>query len=334
MLETIVTTAMLAVVSLPLLAVVNGCGVNPLKPAEKITIAVVPWPASASLYVAHEKGYFRAEGLDDTLDSYISGHLGVDAVLTGKADLAAAGDTPITQAAVSGKPLAVIATVSEIERAISIIARKDRGISAPDDLRGKKIGRVAGSTADFFLYDYLVTSYINPEDVQVVDIAADKVVDVLLSGEVDAVSTWSPHTLVLRDKLGSNAVVLQRSSIYRMTWNIVTTQEFASNNPERIKRFLRAVIRANAFINEHPDEARTISAKYIGTDSPLYEREWPDYSFTATLSESLVLNMQNQAQWMAGREASGDQGLPDFLDFIYSDGLRAVWPEAVTIAGK
>lgn len=301
---------------------------------EKITIAVTPWPASAPIYVAQDEGYFQNEGLDVTLDSYLSGHLGLAAVLSGKADFATVGETPITRAAVDGKPVTVVATISQIDRAIRIIARKDRGISASGDLRGKKIGVVAGTTAQFFLRTYLATAFISPRDVQIIYVETDKLVDALLNGDVDAVSTWSPFTLVLRDRFGSNAVILDEPNIYTMTWNVTTTQEFAKNNPERVKAFLRAILRANSFIKENPDEARTLSAKHIGTDSPLYEGEWGDYDFTMELDQSLILNMEDQARWMFSSENRSARPVPDLADFIYADGLKAVQPGAVTIVGK
>jgi ABC-type nitrate/sulfonate/bicarbonate transport system substrate-binding protein len=330
-------TALLIVVAFVLLGIA-GCSrkeeQGESKQLDKIKIAVSPWPASAPIYVAHKKGYFRDEGLDATLHPHISGHLGLDALLSGKADFATYGDTPIARAVVDGKPVAVVATISEINRAIRIIARKDRAISTPNDLRGKKIGLVRGTTADFFLHTYLAVAYINPKDVLVVNIATDKLVDALLKGEVDAVSTWSPFTLVLRDRLGSNAVILDQPSIYIMTWNISVTQQFAKNSPERIKKFLRAIVRANRFIKEHPDEARTISAKHIGTDSPLCEREWSDYDFAAKLGQSLILNLEDQARWMIKEEVGSARRPPDLMDFIYTDALEAVRPGAVTIVGK
>jgi NitT/TauT family transport system substrate-binding protein len=301
---------------------------------KKLTIAVTAWPASAAFYVAHEKGYFKDEGLDATLQQNLSGHLGLDAVFSGKADLATAGETPIARAVIDGKPLAVIATVCEIDRAILIIARKDIGISSRDDLRGRRIGVVAGTTADFFLQIYLATSYIDPKDVRVVNLTTDKVVDALLNGEVDAVSTWAPHTVLLRDKLGGNAVVLHDPSIYTMTWDIVATQDFVKKNPECIKRLLRAIVRANQFIAEQPSDTRAICSKHIGADSPLFEREWADYGFTVELDQSLVLNLEDQARWISKRGGVGDRKAINFMDFIDAEGLKAVKPEAVTITGK
>jgi NitT/TauT family transport system substrate-binding protein len=304
------------------------------KQNEKITLAVSSWPASASIYVAHEKGFFEDEGLNATIQPNLSGHLGIDAVLSGKADLATAGETPITRAAVEDKPLTVIATVCEIDRAILVIGRKDKGISAPQDLKSKRIGVVSGTTADFFLHIYLTTSYIDPKDVRVVNLSTDKVVDALLNGEVDAVSTWAPHTLVLREKLGSNGIVLHDPNIYTMTWDIVASQDFVKKNPQGIKRFLRAILKATQFITDQPDETRAICSRHIGADSPLFEREWTDYRFTVKLDQSLLLNMEDQARWMSKKEGAGDRRPPNFMDFIDAEGLKAIKPLAVRITGK
>ena len=300
---------------------------------EKITLAVVPWPGSDSLYVAYEKGYFREQGLEAALHPYVSGEPCLDAVLSGKANIATAGDTPITQAAVEGKPVRVIATLCEIDRAILIIARKDRGISSVRDLAGKRIGVVKGSTADFFLHILLTTSYIPPGEVEVISLAPNKVVDALVSGEVAAVSTGYPYTITAIDKLGDKAVVLDDPTVYRMTWNMVTSKEFVERNPEQIRKVVAAIIKANEFIRGRPGEARVICSKYNGKGKPISESEWKNYHFAAALDESLILNLEDQARWMIESGADGNR-VPNFMNFIYADGLRAVQPEAVGITGK
>lgn len=307
---------------------------NASKQEEKIVLAVSPQLASAPVYVAHEKGYFKNEGLDVTLHSYASGQLALDAVLSGRADLATVAETPVAGAALAGKRFSVIATICEIDRAILLIARKDRGISAPGDLRGRRIGVAPGTAADFFLHIYLTTSHIDPMEVRIVNLAPDKIVGALLNGEVDAVSAWAPLTIVLRDKLGSNAQVLQDPGIYTMTWNIAAKQYFVKNNPERIRRFLRPMIRANSFIREQPAESRAVSARNLGTDSALFDREWENYHFAVALDQSLILNLEDQARWMIKREGGSPRSTPNFLEFIYTDCLKAVKPDAVRIPGR
>jgi len=300
---------------------------------ERISLAVSPWPASAAVYIAQEKGYFREEGLEVALHNYLSGHLGLNAVLAGKEDMATAGESPIARAALEGKPISVVATICEIDQGILVIARKDRGISSLSDLKGKRIGLAVTSAADYFLHVFLTTNGMNPREVRIIDMAPDKAVASLLKGEVDAVSTWSPHTFVLREKLGDNALVLGDPGLYTLMWNLVATADYIKNNPGRVRKLLRAIVRANRFIADSPGEARVASRQYIGTESPFLEKEWGDYRFLAILDQSLILNMEDQARWMIKREGMRHR-MPYFLDFIYTEGLNTVKPDAVRIAGK
>ena len=300
---------------------------------KKITVAVTPWPGSVPIYIAHEKGYFRDEGLDVALHPYESGHLGLAAVLSGDADIATAGETPVARAAVGGKPVLVVATVAEIDRAILIIARKDRGVNAAEDLRGKTIGRVAGTTADFFLDIYLTTAHIDPKEVRIVNLPIDRVVPALMRGDVDAVSTWAPHTTTLRDRLGANAVVLHEPGLYTMTWNVVAAKELAQRDPDVVARFLRAILRADRLIAERPAEARAVAVRAFGPAGVSVEREWSCCRFATRLDQSLLLYLEDQARWMIRKEA-GMRKVPNFRNHVFTKPLKTVDPEAVLIVGE
>ncbi len=330
-------TLLLVTFMFALLAVLAGCDrtgeQKPAGEAKKIIVAVGTWPASASVYIAHEKGYFREEGLDATLRNYPAGHLCLAALLSGKADFATSAETPLTRAALEGKPFAVVAIIADIDRAVLIIARKDRGIANVSDLRGKKIGLVAGTAAEFFLHIYLTTSYIDPGEVRVINLAPEKVVDALLTGEVDAVSTWSPYTGILQDKLGGNGVVLHESGLYTMQWIVTVTRDLPRRDPDVITRFLRAIVRANRFITEKPAEARAITAKNCGMEAAALEKEWGNFTMKAALEQPMILALEDQARWMIKKEALTRQ-TPNFLDFIYAKGLKEVQPETVRIAGE
>ncbi|MGE5699693.1 MAG: ABC transporter substrate-binding protein [Deltaproteobacteria bacterium] len=319
-------------------AILAGCsGGPPGVPAaatKKIRIAVIPWPASASIYIAQEKGYFRDEGLEATLKDYPSGNIGLADLLAGKADFGVAADTPIARAAVNGKPVVVVGTVCVIERPNLIVARKDRGISTAGDLRGKRIGMVAGSSAEFYLHIYLTTSYIHPKSVRLVDLPPDRVVHALLNGEVDAVSTWAPHTTALQDKLGTNGVILHDPGLYNMSWNIVSSKDIARRDPEAIVRFLRAILRADRMIAERPGEALAITAKKCAMDMAAVEREWRNCEFRTQLDQTLILNLEDQSRWMIGKKSDGDGKTPNILDYIHTKGLSAVNPEAVRIVSE
>jgi NitT/TauT family transport system substrate-binding protein len=323
----------LTLLAILVLISLSGC-TNNQRPADKINLIASSWPASTPLYVALDKGFFQQQGLDSVFQPATTGQQGLEAILAGTSDFCAAADTPIANSAIKGKPIAVIATVSQIAPAILIIARKDSGILTATNLKGKKIGVTAGSGAEFFLNIYLVANHISLSDVQISNIAPDKIEAALLNGQVEAVSTWSPYYLELQNQLGSDAVVLTDPDLYTSTWNIVVTREFASHYPERIQKFLRAIIQANRFIKDQPQEARSIAAKYIGTAGSIYQSDWPNYQFTAVLDQSLILNLEDQARWMLQTESGAVKAPPNFLDYIDASGLKAVQPDAVRLTQR
>jgi len=238
------------------------------------------------------------------------------------------------RAALEQKPMAIVASLAEIERAIQIIGRKDRGISRAEDLKGKTIGVIQGTTADFFLHIFLTSAYLGPKDVRVVNLAPGRIVDALLSGEVDAVSTWAPYTTILKEKLGRDSSVLDEPGLYRMTWNLVVRKDLAQRDPECIVRFLHALVKANRYIAEDPAGARNVVSRYLKTDASSLQRVWADCRMTATLAQSLVVNLEDQSRWIIGRGIVRAGRVPNVLDFIYVAALKDVQPGAVSIIKK
>lgn len=302
-------------------------------PGESITIGVSSQPVSTAVYTAHAKGYFEKEGLHTKLESYTAGKEALNAVCSGKDQFATVAETPVMLAVLNGEKIYVIATIANVDKYMVVVARKDRGISSPSDLKGKRIGLIKGTTAEFFLHVYLTLNHIEDVDVNAVYLPPADIVNALLEGRVDAVCTWAPHSTLLKRKLGSNAVILIDPGAYTMNWNIAVTQKFAKSKPETIKKCLRAIIRATDYVNEHPDEARAIFANYTGMDSSLYDKEWENYRFTVILDQSLILNLEDQARWMRKEEGSTGE-IPDFTKFIYTAGLKSIEPDAVRIPGE
>jgi len=54
-------------------------------------------------------------------------------------------------AIMEGNKISIIATIQTSNRNNAIIARKDRGILTPQDLRGRKIATTFGTIAEFFM---------------------------------------------------------------------------------------------------------------------------------------------------------------------------------------
>jgi len=63
------------------------------------------------------------------------------------------------------------------------------------------------------------------------------------------------------------------------------------------------------------------------------ETVWFQNQFSLSLDQSLILAMEDEARWMISNSLTTEKTVPNFLDYIYPDGLSAVKPGAVRIAG-
>ena len=156
---------------------------KPAGPPEKVTIAYAATTDAVLAEVAQVKGYFRLEGLEVTPRLHPYGKPALDDLLAGKADFATVAETPVMFAIMNGAKISVIATIQNSSMNSAILARMDRGILTPGDLKGKRIAATLGTTSDFFMDALLALHGISRKDVEVVDLKAGEMADALARGD-------------------------------------------------------------------------------------------------------------------------------------------------------
>ena len=288
---------------------------------------------SASVFVAYEKGFFKQEGIEVSILRFLSGKEALETVVSGKADLATVADHPIALGVMKGAKIYVLATLSNIGNIYGIVLRKDHGVSSLQDLKGKRIGVVFGTNAQFILDSFLLYHHIPRNRVTLVNLQANEIVKALSLGQVQAVATWEPFLSELQERLGNNALFYydEKLLIYKMTWNLAAGQDFVRRNPEAVKKILRALLKAEAFIHKNRQEARQIVIKSLKSDSGGFTRLWPAYRSNISLSPLLIENLESQSRWAIRNKLFSDREIPNFLQYIFFEGLESVNPKAVTI---
>jgi NitT/TauT family transport system substrate-binding protein len=310
-----------------LLVAAAGCRAERIEPlADGITIALPALPHTSLVQVAVAKGYFAREGLAVTLQPYASGKQALNAVTTGKADLATAAETPLVFAALHGEPIAVLATLASSTRATAVVARKESGITTARDLAGKRVGLVHGTSPEFFLDTLLVRNEVDRGAVRIVEMKLEDMPAALQRGEVDAVATWIPSLKSLQDSLGDKVITLYAEDVYWETFNIASRRGFAEQRPEAAKRLLRALLRAEALFRDDPQAAhRALLA--ASKEDPAETLGL--FEFHVRLDESLLVLMEEEARWAIRAGLVPKQQMPNFLESIAAEPLLAVNPDAV-----
>ena len=322
----------MTMVALTLLWSCNQSPQSQTGPVTKLNIAaLIPSFSSYTIYVAAEKGCFKEQGLDVTLASFPHGKASLEALMKGQVEFAASSETPFMHAVANGEKICLVATMMTGEKHLAVVGRKDKGISAPKDLKGKRIGVTSGTNGEYFLDTVLLLNGISRDQIETVNVKPKKMLEVLMQGEVDAIATWNPQMYQALKALGPGGVAFYAEGLYSPSFVISTSKEYARKNPGIVQRVVRALVNASRIIAEDPEECRAIVARHLGADKELLDALSATYHFKITLDQSLLTTLENQCGWAIKRKIAEHVQIPNYLDFICMDALEAVEPKAVTI---
>jgi ABC-type nitrate/sulfonate/bicarbonate transport system substrate-binding protein len=298
---------------------------------EIITIACSSVTDTALVQIAYQKGYFLQEGLDAVLQLRTHGKAALEDMLAGRSDIATVAETPVMFSIMKGQQISIIATIQSSNKNNAIIARRDFGIQTLQDLRGRKVAVTLGTTADFFFHAYLAAHGISNIDIKTVNLKPENMPDAIANGDIDAVATFNPYISLIRNKLGAKAILFSDTDIHTQTFNLVATQEYIRNNPDKIRRLLEALKKAELYVNANPSDARQIIASSREIDADITNEIWFDSNYRLSLDQTLLLSLEDESRWAIKNRLAKTANVPNYLNFIYLDGLRSVNPKAVSI---
>lgn len=297
--------------------------------AEPLTLAVSRSPLSLPLYIAQHNGYFTAEGLDIKFNECLGGHRCLRQVLDGQADVATVGDLPVVMNSFSSSDYAIIGTFTKSSDDIKLVTNARAGIKTPAQLEGKRIGTIKGTASEYFLELYLLTAGLDPQALTVVDVQPEDMVQALQSGKVDAISVWQPYGYLALKALGAGATVLPSGSAYIQSFNLVSHRKLLGARDDTLAKLLRAVERAERFIQEQPADAKGVLMQRLAVERDFVDTVWPGLRFRLGLDQALLVTMEGEARW-ARREGHANGSLkPNFLQLVHGAPLRSVKPDAV-----
>ncbi len=300
-------------------------------PPEHLVFAVAALLDSVPALVADRQGYFKGEGLDVEVKMYSTGKDALAAVRRGEADFATVADFPFVLAVLDGADIQVLATICKSGRENSIVARRDRGITEQEHIRGKVVGVIPGTSSEFLLDEFLIMQGIPRTELTVVTLKPEETVNALLSGKVDAVSTWSQYTAQLLKSLGNNGVRFFSEETYQMYWNIVASRDFVNGHKDSVCKLVKALDLANNYIMDNEDGAWKVALSSLKLEPAQLKEVWGDYEFDLSLDHTLPITLESQARWVYKRKGLALPDVPNFRRFIYLDALLGIKPAAVTV---
>jgi len=270
-------------------------------------------------YIAMDQGFYAQEGLDVTFIA-MTGKALVTAALSGNVDF-----VPIpsggAQAALSGAEIRYVVGES-LKSQWTIVTPKT--VNKVEELKGKTIGYGRLGSADYDEGQAVLERFFKMQvgkDYKVISFQAEpERIAALINGDIQAALLSAPHAAKAE---GAGMKVLLRTGDYmpRAGGAIWARKSFVDQNPETVKKFIRAIAKAVMYFRANREGSVATLKRHLGIDNPkeagliwdelhdAFGAELPANLFRE-IFESRRLTMISAHQWPA------DRPLPDPEQFL------------------
>lgn len=246
---------------------------------QKITV-LLDWfanPDHGPMYVALEKGFFAAHGLEPEFIAPANPNDPPKLVAAGKADLAVSYQPQHYMQVEQGLPLVRIATLVATPLN-SLVVLEASPITSIGDLKGKTIGYSVSGFETALLETMLASAGLTPEDVTTVNVNFS-LSPALLSGKVDAVigafRNFELNQMAMEGHPG-RAFYVEEHGVPAYDELIIVANANKIHDP-KYKQFVLALEEGVQYTINHPEESWKLFIKgRPDLDSELNHRAWKD----------------------------------------------------------
>lgn len=296
-----------------------------------LTLALPVQAASGTFFVAEQRQLYPQHGLLLQTQRFALGKQALAAVIEGKADMAVVADTPYVLAIAQGKQIAVVSTVYGSRKTAALLVRVDHGVHTAADLRGRRIGTVFGTNAQYFLDKLLEHHGVGSAEVNIIDYSPAALLTALRNGEVDAITTWQPELARLQQALGTKVAALFEQDLFVYRFLLVGKVGFIDSHRHEVQRLVAALADSHQYMIDQPLAARQMVAAAIGLPPELLASFFEPVDYGLSLDQSLLLALDDQTRWAHQRQIITSPGVPNYLDYLRPQALQAVLPSAISI---
>lgn len=253
------------------------------------------------VYVAEQQGYFTEENLQVTIEHSAGKGEHLQLLAAGKVQVTTQDAAILLQRrADPGLPLVSIALIGQRgQQAFAALASS--GIESPKDWEGRLVGYKGTPPPD--LAALLAAAGADIEKVELVNVGFDP--RILTEGQVDIYPVFKSNEPYLIQSWGYELKLWSAEDygVPALGLTYVTSEETLAQQPEALRRFLRAALRGIEYAREHPDEAVQAVLTYTGPETDpehmryMLEAELLDSE--SPLTDEFGLGWQTLEQWQA-----------------------------------
>lgn len=214
------------------------------KPAQRsVRIAIQPSAAFIPLYIARYtnaiENALKKKNVTLVWQDFESGPPMNESLSAEMTDIGVIGDVPTVLALAGTTKMKLVGIPARGPDAYAMIARADdSSFNSFEDMKGKKIATVFGSTGHNFIEKLLGKAGLSFEDIEFINISASEAEVALSEGFADAVIIWEPNITRIIDRGIAKIVAQGHETDLRGTNGFVVREDYLKENADIIKEIL------------------------------------------------------------------------------------------------
>ena len=237
------------------------------RPLQKINVAFSSISGNMTpLWVTYEKGFFRKYGLDVQVILIESGTTTAQALVAGDISFAQVAGPAVIQSNLRGADTVMIAGVVNT---LTFQLFTERGITRPDQFKGKSVGVTRYGSATDFAMRYALDKYGLDVNKDVTILQLGNVPALLAAMEAARIqgAMLSAPTSLRAKKMGFPMLAdLQMLGLEYQHTSIATSRALIKSKPDLVRDFMRAYVEGIHYAKTHRKETLEVLTKYLRTD--------------------------------------------------------------------
>ncbi|MFH2064290.1 MAG: ABC transporter substrate-binding protein [Pseudomonadota bacterium] len=205
----------------------------------------------AGYYASVEKGFYRDAGFDVAIVEGTSDKRPIKEVVSGRANYGVA-KAELLLNRLHGQPVVALAAIIQ-HSAIIMLAKKESGISSPQDMIGKRVMLRSGDDAAEYLAMFK-SEGVSLDKVNIIPSTYN--IDDLIDGKTDVFNAYITNEPYYLEQKG-----IHESIISPITYGIdfygdclFTSEQEMNNHPDQVRAFRAASLRGWEYAMAHPEE--------------------------------------------------------------------------------
>src|SRR5438128_3057220 len=290
-----------------LLAMVAGAPQNVAfgQSLEKLTVRFT-WKLKgeyAPLYVALEKGYYKTEGLDVALSEGNGAQNVLKALAAGNEKFGYGPAIAAAQAVSQGLPVKIVA-LYQTSAPMGVIAFPDTPLKGPKDLEGKRLAISVGETFGDMIRPFTRLNNVDLGKIQLIQMDASARTMQFLTRKIDVMSVYLSNELPQIEKRAGvkfNMIKVTDFGLSVLGSSMYVSNAFAEQNPETVKKLLRATAKGYRDAMADPKAAAKSMAKYmkVPEDPEVLDRQVEATVLSTNAPAGKPIGWQEAADWQA-----------------------------------